>query len=247
MPILRSEHRREYTVVSNKALSDPNLSLRDIGLLMFLLSMPNDWQFTEVGLTTTFKRDGRTSVRSGLKALEDAGYLERRQERGNQGRMGGAVWIIREKPKPMSQKPMSENPTSENATQLNTNIQSTNIPSNTPSIILTDNTSPKGDAQSDDLFSAFWKAYPRKTAKPAAERAFRKAHISDLAALLADIERRKRTEDWQKDKGKYIPHPATYLNQRRWEDDDCPPEGDGHSAAAPPAAHFRYYGFEEES
>lgn len=119
---------------------------------------------------------------------------------------------------------------------------------NTPSIILTDNTSPKGDAQSDDLFSAFWKAYPRKTAKPAAERAFRKAHISDLTALLADIERRKRTEDWQKDKGKYIPHPATYLNQRRWEDDDCPPEGDGHSAAAdPPAGHFRFYGFEEES
>lgn len=119
---------------------------------------------------------------------------------------------------------------------------------NTPSIILTDNTSPKGDAQSDDLFSAFWKAYPRKTAKPAAERAFRKAHISDLTALLADIERRKRTEDWQKDKGKYIPHPATYLNQRRWEDDDCPPEGDGHSAAAdPPAGHFRFYGVEEES
>jgi hypothetical protein len=37
--------------------------------------------------------------------------------------------------------------------------------------------------------------------------------------ILADVEAKKRTQDWKKDGGKYIPYPATYLNGKRWEDE----------------------------
>lgn len=68
-------------------------------------------------------------------------------------------------------------------------------------------------------FASFWSAYPKKTAKPAAEKAFKAAKVNGhLADILKDIERRKSGDDWQKENGKYVPNPATYLNQRRWED-----------------------------
>ena len=104
--------------------------------------------------------------------------------------------------------------------------------------------SPKGDTppQNEDMFSVFWKAYPRKEAKVVAERAFKKAHISDLAPVLADIERRKKTDEWKKDKGKFIPHPATYLNQRRWED-EVP--GSLSGGAPDPEPHYRYFDLDE--
>ena len=77
----------------------------------------------------------------------------------------------------------------------------------------------EGNEADASCFAQFYEAYPKKTAKPAAEKAFKAARVNGhLANILEDIERRKAGEDWQKDGGKYIPNPATYLNQRRWED-----------------------------
>lgn len=73
--------------------------------------------------------------------------------------------------------------------------------------------------ETPDGFSFFWENYPKKVAKPAAEKAFRAAKINgQLPKVIEDIERRK--PDWAKDNGQYIPYPATYLNKRRWEDFD---------------------------
>ncbi len=73
----------------------------------------------------------------------------------------------------------------------------------------------------DRLFVLFWDAYPRKVAKPAAQKAWNRLNIDEplLATLLETIERQRQSEKWQKDGGEYIPHPATWLNQRRWEDE----------------------------
>lgn len=73
-------------------------------------------------------------------------------------------------------------------------------------------------------FAAFWEAYPRKTAKPNAVNAFAKINPDEatIAAMLDAIGRQKKSPAWCKDGGQYIPHPATWLNQRRWEDQ--PPE-----------------------
>ena len=73
-------------------------------------------------------------------------------------------------------------------------------------------------------FDEFWKAYPRKVGKPAALRAWRSLlrvvwNPNTASALMAGLERWMQTEQWQKEGGKFIPYPATFLNQRRWEDD----------------------------
>ena len=72
-----------------------------------------------------------------------------------------------------------------------------------------------------DGFQEFWSAYPKKQAKGAAEKAFSKIHPdkSLLRQMLDAIELHKKSSQWQKDGGQYIPMPSTWLNQKRWEDD----------------------------
>lgn len=74
---------------------------------------------------------------------------------------------------------------------------------------------------SDDGFAAFWAAYPKKKSKGQALSAWKKLKPdSSLQALiLKAVEAQKRSPDWQKDKGQYIPYPATWLNAMAWEDE----------------------------
>ena len=74
-------------------------------------------------------------------------------------------------------------------------------------------------------FADFWKAYPKKQGIGAAEKAWKKIKPSEqlLGAMLFAISKQKRSRQWREG---YIPNPATWLNQRRWEDvvDDAPPQ-----------------------
>jgi hypothetical protein len=80
----------------------------------------------------------------------------------------------------------------------------------------------KSESKSEDdaraEFDKFWSAYPRKAgSKQKAFEAFKKADVS-LDVLLAAIENQKQSAQWSKDNGQFIPHPTTWLNGRRWED-----------------------------
>jgi hypothetical protein len=67
-------------------------------------------------------------------------------------------------------------------------------------------------------FDLFWSEYPRKTGKGAAYKAWKKIN-PPLAACLQSLEWQKRSDQWTRDRGQYIPHPATWINQSRWEDE----------------------------
>lgn len=69
-----------------------------------------------------------------------------------------------------------------------------------------------------DAFETFWKAYPRKVGKDAARRAFAKVKVP-VETLVAAVEAQKASTQWTKDNGQFIPNPATWLNQGRWEDE----------------------------
>lgn len=70
-------------------------------------------------------------------------------------------------------------------------------------------------------FDEFWSLYPKKVGKGAAERAWAKIRPDEQlrATIQAAIQRAMTSADWVKDSGQYIPHPATWLNQKRWEDE----------------------------
>ncbi len=79
----------------------------------------------------------------------------------------------------------------------------------------------KPKSQATESFATFWKAYPKKVAKAEALKAWAKIEDVDakLSDILAGLERAKRSQQWMKDGGQFIPYPATWLNQMRWEDE----------------------------
>lgn len=75
---------------------------------------------------------------------------------------------------------------------------------------------------SDD-FLRFWSTYPRKTGKGKAWEKYQIAAENDVLPpideLVSIVERHAETDKWTKDGGQFIPHPATWLYQRCWEDE----------------------------
>lgn len=66
-------------------------------------------------------------------------------------------------------------------------------------------------------FKRFWDAYPKQKGKTEAREAFAKVDVP-IDVLLSALETQKRSRDWIKEGGQYIPYPAKWLNKRRWED-----------------------------
>lgn len=128
MAIMRNRTQQGYTNVNNTIFRDQRLSLKARGLLCTMLSLPDCWEFSENGLQSILPADGKTSIRTALKTLEDCGYLVRRQLR-EKGKMAGWEWEIFDTPqgfgKPQSENPITVNPKSENQPQLNTKQSTT--------------------------------------------------------------------------------------------------------------------------
>ena len=73
---------------------------------------------------------------------------------------------------------------------------------------------------SEDFF-LFWKQYPKRVGKDEAWRAWqkRKPDMPEMDVVLKAIETQKRSDQWTKDGGQFIPNPATWINQGRWDDE----------------------------
>lgn len=73
-------------------------------------------------------------------------------------------------------------------------------------------------------FEEFWSAYPRKTAKAAAAKAFARTRPDEatLRLMLTAIARQRESEQWRRDGGQFIPHASSWINGRRWEDESLP-------------------------
>ena len=75
---------------------------------------------------------------------------------------------------------------------------------------------------SNGMFDIFWKEYPKKKSRGEAQKVWNKLKPDEalLKRMLSSIEKAKGSVDWQKDNGQFIPFPATWLNGKRWEDDE---------------------------
>lgn len=76
-----------------------------------------------------------------------------------------------------------------------------------------------------DEFEQFWNAYPKKTGKGGAYTSWKKQKPK-LADVLTALSWQTIQPDWVKENGQFVPMPATYLNQRRWEDECKTPKLD---------------------
>ncbi|MEI8573575.1 helix-turn-helix domain-containing protein [Methylomonas sp. LW13] len=79
----------------------------------------------------------------------------------------------------------------------------------------------KKSSSAPNAFSEFYSAYPRKKSRQKAESAWKKINPDEmlLAEIMSGLDLAKKSRDWLKDDGQYIPYPATWLNGRCWEDE----------------------------
>lgn len=68
-------------------------------------------------------------------------------------------------------------------------------------------------------FEIFWQEYPKKVSKKKASEKFLKLKCALLPIILEALKKQKASPAWQENGGQFVPHPATWLNGERWEDD----------------------------
>ena len=97
MSTFRVNKNVNYTVMSNYHLQDKKLSLKAKGLLSYMLSLPDDWDYSLKGLTTGCK-DGLDSVRTAVLELEEHGYVRRQKVRNARGQIIDYDYQVYESP-----------------------------------------------------------------------------------------------------------------------------------------------------
>jgi len=118
MSVFKIEKNKNYTIMSNYHLRDKNLSYKAKGLLSFMLSLPEDWDYSIKGLVLISKENSK-AIRSILKELEENGYLIRKRKHLDNGKFT-YDYLIYELPYTQKGHTVEGHPLED--TQINTNI-----------------------------------------------------------------------------------------------------------------------------
>lgn len=95
--IIRAEHSEGFLRVSNTSVWDTRLSCEACGLLVRMLSLPDDWEFSVSGLVSKYDMPTK-AVRRLVRELRDAGYIEINQKRDDRGFFTCVEWLVYEVP-----------------------------------------------------------------------------------------------------------------------------------------------------
>jgi hypothetical protein len=74
------------------------------------------------------------------------------------------------------------------------------------------------DCWTDRGFQSFWNLYPRKEGKLKTKEAYLECPVGD-AVIIRALQKQLSNEQWRRDGGRFIPLPATWLREQRWEDE----------------------------
>lgn len=97
--VFREENKINYTKISNELLKTKDLSLSAKALLITMLSLPDDWVYSTLGLASLVK-ESKNTIHRLLKELESKNYLIRKSIRDNKGRFVKYDYVIYELPYP---------------------------------------------------------------------------------------------------------------------------------------------------
>ena len=126
MSIFRVEKNKNYTVMANYHLRDKELSFKAKGLLSYMLSLPEDWDYSLNGLASVSK-EGIKAIKNIIGELKEQGYLKINKIRKENGQYQ-YEYLIREIPEgiePEYPKGDAVKGESEKGIQINTNKQNT--------------------------------------------------------------------------------------------------------------------------
>lgn len=199
---IRHGNQSGWTAVPHTLTEDSSISWKAKALWVWLASRPSGWTVRLSHLTTQ-ATDGIGSVRSGLDELESAGYISRRQIRGDDGRFVSVEYTINGAPhseNPHTEKPHTENPT---LNKKKSNKKKASI-----------------SRDHQDLFKTLWSKYPSRGEHPhhymAGLKAFDKALRDgcELTDLVAAVKRYAKYIEANKTDPQYVITTARFFSER---------------------------------
>ena len=229
-----------FAQIANAALRDKRLSFKARGILALVLSHSGEWSATKRWLDAQSDKDGPAAIQTALNELTELGYRTVSRERHGDGIRTVVVWrhepkdtilcpsenlIVREPERYKTRSSIEHNSIEHNSLEHNKETVDADLRRhgavepfhnlNLPAV--------KGKAASEpvnDRFDSFWAAYPRRAGKGAARKAWEvaigKASWQEILLAASTF-----AADPNRDP-EFTPHPATWLNQERWNDDPLP-------------------------
>ena len=214
-----------YTVLSNDVLLDTRLSYRARGVLVAILARPDNWRVRSEQLAVEGK-EGRDAVRAALTELKDHRYLMVEKVRQPDGTfvteqvVSDTPHAAKPQVAPETEKPAPDNQASENQASdfqalLQLPVVSNENKNHMPTLLV-------GEKTVSADFDVFWGAYPRKVGKTKAQRVWVRLSKVDRAAALRALPEHVSLWRVRQVAAEFIPHPTSWLNGRRWEDELLP-------------------------
>ena len=215
--IKRTKRRINFTVIDNGILHCKTMSFEAKGFLCWVLSLPDDWILYKKYVMENFDI-GRDKLARIFLEIEQAGYLCKVEKVRDKGKFAGMSYLFYDNNVTDAGLPSTVKPDTANPQLLNTNIiQRTNNTKDGDTVFPLEAPSSQKKKEVGLEFAEFWKWYPRKVAKGAAEKAWRSIPVSKYPQVLLMAEAFSKTPF--KDIS-FCPHPATWLNAKRWEDEE---------------------------
>ena len=214
-----------YTVLSNDVLLDTRLSYRARGVLVAILARPDNWRVRSEQLAVE-GREGRDAVRAALTELREHGYLVVEKVRQPDGTFV-TEQVVYDTPNvakpqvaPETEKPAPDNQASENQAPDSQALLQVMVVSNENKNHMP--TVPVGEKTASSDFDVFWSGYPRKVGKTKAQRVWVRLSKADRVAALRALPEHVSLWRVRQVAAEFIPHPTSWLNGRRWEDELLP-------------------------
>jgi hypothetical protein len=203
-----------FTMVPNARIRDEDLGATAKLLMIYLFShkvgyqIHDDQVIRETGL-------GRHALRTARKQLEELEFIQLVRVRQEDNSWGGYRYELSD---PKGYFSTVGNSTVEDSTVGHSTVE--NRPDNRKPI--PQKTKSQKTMDLENQFSDFWSLYPRKVGKQKALAAFEKA-VDAVGLDTVMNGARRLAADPNLPSEQWIPHPTTWLNEGRWDDDPYPP------------------------
>ena len=198
-----------FVMIDKRIFTDKKLSYRAKGVLGYLLSRPDDWVVNMVDVANQ-STEGRDAVITAVNELMKHGYVERIEHREN-GRFKSYEYLVYEVPKPVV-------PSDDTAHWKTVNGKSVNGLSGNGKSATTnkDNTKKENTNTLNVPFDDFWNLYDKKVGdKEKIKTKWEKLKDSEREAIMNHLPLYKKSQQNKK----YRKDPATYLNNKSWNDE----------------------------
>lgn len=126
--IKRTKRDRNFTIVNNDVFKQ-KMSLQAVGLICYILSLPDDWKIRKTELSSHFS-NGRDSTIKAFNDLMKAGYIEKRNIKTEHGKFAGVEYLVYDEPvlkQPFTENPETGNPSPGNPSPENPSLQRTDV------------------------------------------------------------------------------------------------------------------------